>query len=82
MNQISVNPEHKYFHPDAIWCTVYLDEVLQYGCTTADADEGWIERYVFKDGKLQVSVTDEPEREIVRGKVRVEMRKPEEVDET
>lgn len=79
MNQISSDPAHKYFHPDFLWCTVYLNESLMEYAVNADVDEGWVETFYLDENKNFVVDPQNRDRMHLKrftGTVRIEMRKP------
>jgi hypothetical protein len=80
--QISADKEHKWFHPDNIYCTVYLDGVKQPYAVTASEEDGFIERYKTQRGRFMMCTDGKHYTEKVYGEVRIEMRKPFALDKT
>ena len=58
-DRISGVPGHPSFIPQAILISVFLDGKLVPQAATADAVEGWVERYAMENGRL---VLDEEHR--------------------
>ena len=74
--QISCQPEHKWFHPDHQFCTVYLDGEKQSYAVTASEEDGFVERYKTQRGRFMLCTDGKHYTEKVYGNVRIEMRKP------
>ena len=74
--QISCQREHKWFHPDYIFCTVYLDGEKQSYAVTASEEDRFIERYKTQRGRFMKRTDETYYTEKVYGNVRIEMRKP------
>jgi len=58
----------------ALFAAIYLDDQPQRHCITADEEAGFIIRYAYVGGVLQlVPGTREPLTELLRGRVRIEL---------
>jgi hypothetical protein len=74
--QISADKEHKWFHPDNMYCTVYFNGEKQTYVVTASEEDGFIERYKTQRGRFMTRTDGTHYTEKVHGEVRIEMCKP------
>ncbi len=80
--KISADPKHAWFHPDNMFCTVYLDGKKKSYVLTASEDDGFIEEYRVRSGRFICNEKGEKVIDRVYGKVRIEMDKPFASEET
>lgn len=78
MDQISSDPAHRFYHPEHIFCSVFLNDVFQKYCIVADAIEGYVVCYQEDPHGNGVALDKnfEPVQITLTGKVCIIIRKP------